>query len=107
MRGSIPRLRTGSGIFPGDQAEGSSTAKGRQKGCMPQPLLIPIPALTFRRCLGGEHVVDRIGEIIHSGHGNDDDIAMPLAVFGDAEETAASVFAQIDREKLPLDLQLS
>jgi hypothetical protein len=32
---------------------------------------------------------------------------MPLAVFGDAEETAASVFAQIDRKKLPFDLQLS
>ena len=32
---------------------------------------------------------------------------MALTVLGDAEESAPAVFAQIDRKKLSLDLQLS
>src|SRR5689334_19644610 len=62
--------------------------------------------LAFRR-LGGEHVIDRVREIIHPGHRDDDHVAMALAVLGDAEEFAPAIFPQIDREKLPLDLQLS
>ena len=62
--------------------------------------------LTFRR-LGSEHVVDRVRKIIDSRHGDDDDIAMTLAVFSNAKELAAAIFTQIDRENLPLDLQLS
>ena len=59
------------------------------------------------RWLRSEHVVDRVRKIIHSRHGNDDDVTVTLAIFGDAEEFAAAIFAQIDREKLSLDLQLS
>ncbi len=40
------------------------------------------------------------------GHRHDDDIAMALAVFGDAQEAPAPVLTQIDREKFPLNLQL-
>ena len=59
------------------------------------------------RGFGGKHVIDRVGKIVDARHRHDDDVAMALAILGDPEEFAAAVFAQIDREKLSFDLQLS
>jgi hypothetical protein len=68
--------------------------------------LWPNAKLSFAR-LGSEHVVDRVGEVVDPRHWHDDNVAMALTVFGDAKESAAAIFAQIDRKKLSLDLQLS
>jgi hypothetical protein len=57
--------------------------------------------------LAGEHIVDRVGEIVDTRHWHDNNVAMTLAILSDAEESAPAVFAQIDRKKLSLDLQLS
>jgi len=57
--------------------------------------------------LGSEDIVDRVGKIIHARDWDDDDVAMTLAVFGDAKKLAPAIFAQVDRKELPFDLQLS
>ena len=62
--------------------------------------------LAFCR-LGSEHVVDRVCEIVNAGHGDDDYIPMALAILSDPQEFAPAIFSQVDREELPLDLQLS
>ena len=54
-----------------------------------------------------EHIINRVGEIVDAGDRHDDHVAVPLALLGDAEKSSATVLAQIDRENLPLDLQLS
>lgn len=83
----------------------------RRKVCLNLPNLPPADKaasrLVLTRGLGGEDIVDRIREIIDARHRHDDDVAMTLTVLGDAEEFAAAVFAQIDRKKFSLDLQLS
>ena len=57
--------------------------------------------------LSGKHVIDRVGEIVNARYGDNDDVAMTLTVLGNPKESAAAVFAQIDRKKFSFDLQLS
>ena len=56
---------------------------------------------------GSEHIIDRVGEVVDTRHRHDNNVAMALTVLRDAEESAAAVFAQIDRKNLSFDLQLS
>jgi hypothetical protein len=56
---------------------------------------------------GGQHVIDRVGEIVDARYGDNDDVAMTLTILGNPEEFAAPVFAQIDRKKFSFDLQFS
>ncbi len=46
------------------------------------------------------------GEIVDAGARDDDGVAAAVRFFGDAEKFSAIVFAQLDVEMLPLDLQL-
>jgi hypothetical protein len=86
-------------VFPGENCR-------RLQGPRRSPKILLDEAALLGR-LGGEHVVDRVGEIVNARNGNDDDVAMALAILRDAEKSAAAILAQIDRKKLPFDLQLS
>ncbi len=47
------------------------------------------PGCAVLRGLRSKHVIDGVGKIVDARHWHDNDVAMPLAVLGDAEESAA------------------
>jgi len=55
---------------------------------------------------GGDRFGDRGGEFVDPRARHDDGVAPAVRFLGDAEEFPAFVFADLELEKLPLDLQL-
>ena len=54
----------------------------------------------------GNDFTDRRSEFAHSGPGNDDSIAAAVRFLGNTEKFATLVFAELNMEMLPFDLNV-
>jgi hypothetical protein len=53
---------------------------------------------------GADHIVNDAAKIFQTGGGNDDGVAASVDIFCDAQEAAAGIFLQGEKESFPFDL---
>src|SRR6266567_2200389 len=66
-----------------------------------------VQRLSWRAVVIHQNFSDRRRKVVHAGAGHDDAVPASMSFFGDAQESPAVVFAELDVEMLALDLQFS